>query len=177
MMRVAILLLAVATGAAACGGGAEPVPPPAATGTPPVALLPPADLRAAIPTLDGWARGEITLQDMTSLDRSTAAMVTFTRGGEKLDLEVADTGGDPRAIESLEHMAGSDVSRTVENGYFKGTTINGLPAVESWNTVDKLGELSVLVRRRYIIHVAGSGLVDAAPMRALAEAVDTARLR
>lgn len=176
-MRGAILLLAVATGAAACGGRAEPVPPPAATGTPPVALLPPADLRAAIPTLEGWTRGEITLQDMTSLDRSTAAMVTFTRGAEKLDLEVADTGGDARAIESLEHMAGSDVSRTVENGYFKGTTINGLPAVESWNTVDKLGELSVLVRRRFIIHVAGSGLANAAPMRALAEAVDTARLR
>jgi hypothetical protein len=176
MMRIAILLLAVTTGAAACGGGAESVPPPAATGTP-VVLLPPSDLRAAIPALDGWIRGEITMQDMTSLDRSTAAMVTFTRGGEKLDLEVADTGGDARAIESLEHMAGSDVSRTVENGYFKGTTINGLPAVESWNTVDKLGELSVLVRRRYIIHIAGAGLADAAPMRALAEAVDTSRLR
>lgn len=178
MMRIAILLLAVTTGAAACGGGAEPVPPPAAVGTPPVVvLLPPSGLRAAIPALDGWVRGEITMQDMTSLDRSTAAMVTFTRGGEKMDLEVADTGGDARAIESLEHMAGSDVSRTVENGYFKGTTINGLPAVESWNTVDKLGELSVLIRRRYIIHVAGSGLADAAPMRALAEAVNTARMR
>jgi hypothetical protein len=67
MMRGAILLLAVTTGAAACGGRAEPVPPPAATGTPPVALLPPSDLRAAIPALDGWARGEITMQDMTSL--------------------------------------------------------------------------------------------------------------
>jgi hypothetical protein len=43
--------------------------------------------------------------------------------------------------------------------------------------VDKLGELSVLIRRRFIIHVAGSGLADAAPMRALAEAVDTSRLR
>jgi hypothetical protein len=49
--------------------------------------------------------------------------------------------------------------------------------VESWNTVEKLGEVSVLVRRRYIIHVAGSGMKDAAPMRALAEAVDTSRLR
>ena len=176
MTRIVALILAVTIGAAACGGGAEPVPPPA-TGTPSVALLPPSDLRAAIPALDGWIRGEITMQDVTSLDRSTAAMVTFTRGGEKLDLEVADTGGDARAIESLEHMAGSEVSRTVANGYFKGTTINGLPAVESWNTVDRLGELSVLVRRRFIIHIAGSGLADAAPMRALAEAVDASRLR
>lgn len=174
MMRGVILCLALA--AAACGGEA-PAPAPDATGTQPVVLVPPSDLRAAVPMLSGWTRGEIATQERPVPDRSSSATVTFSRGVEKLDLEIADTGGEARAIESLEHMAGSDISRTVGNGYFKGTTINGLPAVESWNTVDKLGELSVLIRRRYIIHVAGSRLTDAAPMRTLAEAVDTARLR
>lgn len=170
------LILCLALAASACGGEA-PVPAPDATGAQPVALVPASDLRAAVPTLSGWTRGEIATLERPAPDRSSSATVTFTRGSEKLDLEVADTGGDPRAIESLEHLAGSDTSRTVGNGYFKGTTINGLPAVESWNTVDRLGELSVLIRRRYIIHVAGSGLTDAAPMRALAEKVDTTRLR
>jgi len=174
MMRGVILCLALAAGA--CGGEA-PVPAPDATSTSSVAPVPSSDLRAAVPLLSGWARGEIATQERPAPDRSSSATVTFTRGAEKLDLEIADTGGDARAIESLEHMAGSDVTRTLGNGYFKGTTISGLPAVESWNTVDKLGELSVLIRRRFIIHIAGSGLTDAAPMRALAEAVDTSRLR
>jgi len=116
-------------------------------------------------------------QENTSPQPGTLVLATFTRGDEKLELEIADTGGAPRAIESLEHMAGSNTSRTVGNGYFKGTMVGAFPAVESWNTVEKLGEVSVLVRRRFIIHVAGSGLKDAAPMRALAEAVDTSRLR
>ena len=94
-----------------------------------------------------------------------------------MELEIADTGGDPRATESLEKLAGSTMNRKVGNGYFKGAVVASFPAVESWNTEDKLGELSVLVRRRFIIHVAGSGLKDAAPMRTLAEAVDTTRLR
>ena len=94
-----------------------------------------------------------------------------------MELEVADTGGDARAIESLEKIAGSTMNRKVGNGYFKGAVVATFPAVESWNTVDKLGELSVIVRRRFIIHVAGSGLKDATPMRTLAEAVDASRLR
>jgi len=135
------------------------------------------DLRASVPQVAGWTRGEISAQEGPAPNRSTHVLVTFTRGAEKLDLEIADTGGDERAIESLEHMAGSTTSRTVGNGYFKGTTVATFPAVESWNTVDKIGELSILIRRRFIIHVAGARLADAAPMRALAEAVDTSRLR
>lgn len=116
-------------------------------------------------------------QESTSPAPGTHVLTTFTRGSEKLELEIADTGGAPRAIESLEHMAGSNTNRKVGNGYFKGTMVGEFPAVESWNTVEKVGELSVLIRRRFIIHVAGSGIKDAAPMRALAEAVDTSRLR
>ena len=116
-------------------------------------------------------------QEGTPPDRSTHVVAAFTRGSEKLELEIADTGGAPRAIESLEKMAGSTTNRTVGNGYFKGTVVGTFPAVESWNTVEKVGELSVLIHRRFIIHVAGSGLKDATPMRVLAEAVDTSRLR
>lgn len=181
-------LLAFATAALLLGSGAcgkddapapTPVVPPSATpaATPAVALVSLADLRASVPEFRGWTRGEMTTQEGTDAQRSTQVLTTFTRGDEKLELEIADTGGAPGAIESLEQMAGSTTNRTVGNGYFKGTMLGGFPAVESWNTVDKVGEVSVLIARRFIIHVAGSGIKDAAPMRALAQAVDTSRLR
>ena len=179
----AIAAVMLAIGSAACNADEAAVPAPRSVpapdpaSAPPVTLVSLADLRASIPEFRGWSRGEVTAQEGTDAQRSTQVLTTFTRGGEKLELEIADTGGAPRAIESLEQMAGSTTNRTVGNGYFKGTMLGGFPAVESWNTVEKLGELSVLIRRRYIIHVAGSGLADAAPMRALAEAVDTSRLR
>ena len=180
-------LLAVATAALAVASAAcakDDVPAPAAAVTPSatpaapaVALVSLAELRASIPEFPGWTRGEIVAQESTASAQSTHVVTTFTRGGEKLELEIADTGGEKRAIESLENIAGSNTNRTVGNGYFKGTMVGAFPAVESWNTVEKLGELSVLIRRRFIIHVAGAGLKDAAPMRALAQAVDTSRLR
>jgi hypothetical protein len=179
----AIAAVTLTVGSAACNRdeaavpASTAVPTPSPDAAPPVTLVSLADLRASVPEFRGWTRGEMTAQEGTDAQRSTQVLTTFTRGNEKLELELADTGGAPRAIESLEQMAGSTTNRTVGNGYFKGTMLAGFPAVESWNTVEKVGELSVLIRRRYIIHVAGSGLADAAPMRALAEAVDTSRLR
>ncbi|HUR22083.1 MAG TPA: hypothetical protein VMZ90_14805 [Vicinamibacterales bacterium] len=177
-----IATAAVAVGCAACGKE-TPTPTPTATPattpavTPPVTLVSLAGLRASVPELRGWTRGDVVAQESTSEERGTQVVTTFTRESEKLELEIADTGGAAKAIESLEHIAGSNTNRTVGNGYFKGSMLGTFPAVESFNTQEKLGEVSVLIRRRFIIHVAGSGIKDAAPMRALAQAVDTSRLR
>jgi hypothetical protein len=178
-----ITVAALAVGPAACGKDSTPAPvstSPEGQPSPtpaPVTLVSLTSLRASVPDFRGWTRGELVAQEGLPPERSTHVVVTFTRDAGKMELEIADTGGAPDAIESLEHIAGSPTNRTVGNGYFKGTTIGSFPAVESWNTVEKVGEVSVLIRRRFIIHVAGSGLTDAAPMRALAEAVDTSRLR
>ena len=175
--RRVISAAAVAIGVVACGRNTAS-PPSAETGAGmPVVVSSLSDLRTAVPELPGWTRGEIAAQEEQAPARSAHVTVTFTRGSERMELEIADTGGNERAIESLEHLAGSDTSRTLENGYFKGTTVAGFPAVDSWNTVDRLGEVTVLIRRRFIIHVAGSGLADAAPMRLLAEAVDPSKFR
>ncbi len=134
-------------------------------------------LRDLVPTFDGWSRGTVNTQSLGTPATATAATATFTSGDARLEFEISDTGGDPKATESLVGIAGTDINRTVGNGYFKGTTISGAPAVESWNTQDRLGELTLLVRNRYIIHIAGHGLADAAPMRALAERVNLESLR
>lgn len=135
-------------------------------------LMPLDRLREMVPALAGWERGTINTQVLSSPDPGHTATVTFTQGEGRMDLEISDTGGNSKALESLASMAGADINRQVANGYFKGTTVSGAPAVESWNTQDRMGELTLWVNRRYIVHIAGRGLADAAPMRALAERVD-----
>ncbi len=177
-MKILALILVIVTSVtlAGCGERTEaPAAEPAA-----VVLMTANSLRAIVPEFDGWQRGTITAQDIAAPDRgdrAAHASAAYTRGVARLDLEITDTGGATSMTESLAHMAGSNVNRTVSNGYFKGTTIGGAPGVESWNTVDHLGEITLLVRDRYIIHVGGSGLADAVPLRALLERVDLTRLK
>src|SRR5690349_21231165 len=131
-MRRGLLMIAtaaLAVGSAACGKADEPAAPPAATPAatpstaPQVAFVSLGELRSAVPDLRGWTRGELVAQESTPSQPGTHVLTTFTRGSEKLELEIADTGGAPKAIESLEHIAGSNTNRTVGNGYFKGTMV------------------------------------------------------
>lgn len=142
------------------------------------ALMSASALRALVPSMTGWDRGAISAQTIDVPEVATVVTVSYARAdGGQLDLEISDTGGKSSMIESLASMAGSEFNRTMENGYLKGTTVAGAPAVESWNTQDRVGELTVLVKKRYIIHVGGRALADAAPMRALVEQIELDRLR
>jgi hypothetical protein len=149
------------------------------TGAPdPNALMTGNELRALAPTMDGWERGALHTQTIDVPEVASVLTVSYTRAdGEQLDLEISDTAGKSSMIESLAKMAGSEFNREMESGYLKGTTVAGAPAVEALNTQNRIGELTVLVRNRYIIHVGGKNLADAAPMRAIVERIDISKLR
>lgn len=144
----------------------------------PNALMTTDALRALAPTMDGWDRGAVTAQTIDVPEVATVMTVRYTHSdGGQLDLEISDTGGTSSMIESLASMAGSEFNREMASGYLKGTIVAGAPAVESWNTDHAIGELTVLINTRYIIHVGGARLPDAAPMRAVVERIDFAALR
>ncbi len=144
----------------------------------PDALMSGDELRAMAPTMDGWERGAINTQTIDVPDVASVLTVSYTRAdGGELDLEISDTAGKSSMIDSLATMAGSQFNRDMATGYLKGTTVAGAPAVESWNTDHRIGELTVLVKKRYIIHVGGKNLADAAPMRAIVERIALDKLR
>lgn len=163
--------LCVVLGAGVLGAGCTSAPDPNA-------IMTGNELRALAPTMEGWERGALNTQTIDVPEVATVLTVSYTRGGgEQLDLEISDTAGKSSMIESLAKMAGSEFNREMESGYLKGTTVAGAPAVEAWNTGDRIGELTVLVRNRYIIHVGGKNLTDAAPMRAVVERISLDKLR
>lgn len=144
----------------------------------PNALMTPDALQVLVPAMDGWTRGAVSAQTIDVPDVASVVTVTYTHAdGGQLDLEISDTAGKSSMIESLAAEAESQFNRVMGNGYLKGTTVAGSPAVEAWNTENRIGELTVLVKKRYIIHVGGTRLADAAPMRALVERINLAALK
>lgn len=135
-------------------------------------------LRATVPVFDGWNRGTITTQTIDVPEPAAVVSATYTRSdGSHLDLEISDTGGASSMMASLATMAESEFHREMGDGYLKGTRVAGAPAIEAWTPERRAGELTVLVNGRYSIHVNGTDLPDAAPMRALVERIDLSKLR
>ena len=77
----------------------------------------------------------------------------------------------------LATVAGTRFIQKAANGYMKGTTIAGFPATESWTHTDKLGDISILVDGRFVVHATGTGLDGIQTLRTLVERVDLAKIR
>jgi hypothetical protein len=181
----AVLGLALLS-ALACGRAEEQntAPPPAAApessnpkAVPGVTLMPPEKLAALVPVLDGWTREAIQTATVNLPAPAAHATVGYTRGKARIDLEITDTGGHPDYVGSLAKVAGTTFNQKASNGYLKGTTIGGHPATESWNHVDRLGDISVLIARRLIVHATGTDLNSIETLRSLIAKVDPAKLK
>ena len=189
MTRAVAALLAAALVAGACGRAAEenvanvpapgtpaPVAPPGPA-VPVVPLIPHEKLAATVPELEGWTHPAPSSATVSLPAPAAHVLTTYTRGKAQIDLEIMDTGGHPDYVGSLSKVAGTSFSQTASNGYLKGTTLGGSPAVESWNHVHKLGDISVLIDRRFIVHATGTGLDGVETLRTLVEKVDLSKVK
>lgn len=186
-VRLTMAGLALA-GSIACSQPASEnvAPAPAATAetapattpaTPGVALVPHETLLTLVPMLDGWTRGTPTSAAVSLPAPASHAIATYTRGKARIDFELTDTAGHPDYVGSIATVAGTSFQQKASNGYMKGTTLGGHPAVESWNHVDRLGDISILVNRRFVIHATGTDLDRIETLRTLVEKVDLAKLK
>jgi hypothetical protein len=178
MSRLVVWVLAGAI--AACGGSAGPGDSTAAAGSvrpPGLALTPHADLANRLPAVTGWQRGGVSSGPVAMPAAGTHAATSYTQGDARVDLEITDSGGAPEYLSELAKIAGTAFEQKAGNGYIKGTSVADSPAVESWNHVDRLGDVSVIVAGRFIVHGASRGTTDVGPLRAIVSAAAGAMVR
>jgi hypothetical protein len=188
---VGVMVLALAGGGAACGRPASPEPGTpgtqaasgagvdaggAAAKAAAVPLVAHERLEAFVPTLDGWQRGAIAGAAIKLPAPASHVSVSYAKGTARIDLELTDTGGAPEFLEPLSTIAGTSFLQQTTNGYMKGTSVAGFPAVESWSPRDKIGQITILLKNRFMVYADGTGLDDLDPLHRLIARIDLARL-
>ena len=134
------------------------------------------ELAALLPNIDGWQRTSPRSGLVSLPAPATNAATSYARGATKIDLEITDTGGAPEHIQPMSTVAGSDFTQTAANGYMKGTMLGGFPAIESWNHVDHVADLSILINGRFIVHASGTDVDKVETVRQLLEQVDLQKI-
>ena len=129
-------------------------------------------LEAFVPKISGWSVGRVAGADVALPAPASHVRATFTKAAVQIDLELTDSGGDPSYIQALSTVAGSDFQQQAPNGYMKGTTVSGFPAVESVNRDDKLAEITILINRRFIVHASGAGVIGVEPVQDFVAHID-----
>jgi len=70
----------------------------------------------------------------------------------------------------------SEVERETDEGYERTTKIDGFPAQESYQTIDKSGNLQIMVDGRFMVELSGSG-VEMQTIKDLAAAINLSKLK
>lgn len=175
MTRWPILTLLVGlTAVVACAGTSGGDGAAGATPAARVALAPHGSLAGLLPEPADWTRGEVASAQVDLPAPASHAATSYTRANARIDVEITDTGGDAEYLEATQQIAGTNFDRVSDNGYIRGARVGGSPAVESWNHVDRLAEITVLVDDRFVVHASASGLDGIEALRSFVESIPLA---
>ncbi len=150
---------------------------PAALQTKTVPPVPAAALQKLLPSVDGWTSGversgEVALSPEI---KYTFASVALTKDDLRVKLQLSDTGFSADGLMVLAAMIVNlpeDYSGEVAGAVMKRMLIMGSPAVESWDSQKRTGELAVIVGGRFVVSLEASKVDGLDTLRAILARVD-----
>ena len=185
-MSRSLITLALIVVTAACGSSApkspEKTPPAKApallqTGEPVKfevleTFLPGEDFAKA----NGWQRSDLTGMALTVPIRGSQASVTLRKDGVEIVVNIIDTVFNQSLYAPVAAFLTEGFSSKSPDGFKRATTMQGQPAFEEWTRADRTGGVTVLVGKRYLLHVQGTGIDTTDVVTRVATAIDLAKL-
>jgi len=133
-------------------------------------------LKDILPEMDGWHRTETKGEQLTTPIAYSRAQARYQKDRSHIDLEISDTGMSPQLLAPVSMFLSAGFSERSDDGYKRALKVSGQPAVEAWNGRSQEGDVTAVIRDRFIIHAVGHDLSNVDPVRALVAAVDLSKL-
>jgi hypothetical protein len=161
--------LFLASTAAAQGG------PPASNAAP---LVAPAALAKLLPAPEGWVRGEVRSNqiEISTECKYTTASVPLTKDDTRLKITLADTGSHTDALIALASLVVTLPEDCVQQvppaTTITRTKMDGLPTAEMWDAAKLTGEITLVIKDRFVVTVEAQKAESLDALRAVLAAMD-----
>jgi hypothetical protein len=172
-----LLLLMSLVLAPACSSSTQDTTPASTTaalqsGTP----VPFESLQALLPTVPGWTRGEMTGMVLSVPMRGTQASLTLSRGDARMSIEIIDTVFNQTLYAPVVAYLTEGFQTTTDDGTKRAAKVQDQPALEEFTQDSQTAALTVLVGKRFLVHVETTGVSDMTSARIAAAGIDMAKL-
>jgi len=124
----------------------------------------------------GWAKKEMTGMALTVPIKGSQASLTLKKGGSEVVIDIIDTVFNQSLYAPVAAYLSNGFYSSDGSGYKKAVSIGGQPAFEEWNRKDRTGGITVLVGKRFLVHVLGTDIDSMEPVTFVAGQVDMTRL-
>lgn len=138
-------------------------------------------LQAFLPGTDaiataGWEKKDMTGMTLTVPMKGSQASMTLKKGEAEVVIDIIDTVFNQSLYAPVAAYLGNGFYASTGNGYKKAVTVGGQPAFEEWNSKDRTSALTVLVGKRFLVHVLGTNVDSVEPVTFVAGQIDFTRL-
>ncbi len=127
------------------------------------------ELQVAFPEFEGWEKGKPTGEKMSSPVPFSQAEVRYTKGDERIEAKLVDSGFNQLLIAPLSMFLSAGYEKETDDGYEKAVKVAGFPGFERWNSEAKTGEVTAVISKRFILTVEGENLTDTKVLHQFAE--------
>lgn len=134
------------------------------------------DLMPILPRVAGWTRAEPVGERITEPIPTTSAKAIYERAGVRVQVQIVDSALNDLLAPLMDMVAKGNHEKRRGASYERATAIKGQPAIEKWDDEAKLGELTMLVHRRFLVTAEGQGAGILPALKELASHIDFSRL-
>ena len=134
------------------------------------------DLIALLPAPAGWERERPTGERLTQPVRFADAMVRLMKGDATVTAKVTDSALNQVLLAPFATFLAGNYERETGTGYEKAIKVGGAPAFEKWDSATKSGTLTVIVNKRFIVEIDGSGIDDPKVLHEIVAQTDLKKL-
>lgn len=92
--------------------------------------------------------------------KMSTAEAKYEADDRRLELKIIDFAGTGMALMGMAAWASMEVDRETDDGYERTTTIKGHKAFEEYDSKQKRGQVSVIVKDRFIVTAEGRNVTD-----------------
>lgn len=125
---------------------------------------------------DGWQKKEMTGMALSEPVRGSQAQLTIRKGDAQIVIDIIDTLFNQALYAPVAAFLAQGFSVTDEIGYKKAIAIQGEPAFEEWARSERRAAITVLVGKRFLVHLQGTGFNSTDPVKAVAGQINIAKL-
>ena len=134
------------------------------------------DLIALLPAPPGWEREKPTGERMTSPVSFADASVRLMKGDATVTVKITDSGFNQLLVAPFAIFLAGNYERETDGGYEKSIKVGDAPGMEKWDSQTKSGDLTIIVKKRFIVEIDGSGIDDPKVLHTMLNGVDLKKL-
>lgn len=127
-------------------------------------------------TKNGWQKFEVTGMALAEPIKGAKAAMTLKKDGSELVVDIVDTVFNQSLFAPVAAFLVDGFKEENANGFKRSITFQDQPAFEEWTSRDRVANLTILVGKRYLVHLQATNVGSTEPVKSVAAWINLTKL-